>query len=156
MTKLAIQISHKFEVGPIKAIINDKLKALKSKEITDRINSGTNGDFSLNVTFLDPEEGWPLVGFEMFSNPSRKADIFEWKLHEKAGMMSVNVQAQLESKALRAGVAPMIQKLGEKADLRLVALHFKGGTWEGFEAPINGQGEEDFKNWFRIEKWELK
>jgi hypothetical protein len=97
-----------------------------------------------------------MIGLNMYSKPSLKENIFEWKIDEKLGFITVKVDALLESKALRSGDAPMIQNIGSKADLRLSGFNFKDGRYSGFEAPVKGQGEEDFKNWLKNEKWILK
>jgi hypothetical protein len=157
MPKLVIEIDHEFQAGPMLAK-NDGLgfKTLSAKELKAMIAGADPGEFGLNVCLLDPDEGWPFVGFEMYSKGLKKGGVFEFTIDENEGRAKVRVQGEIASSALRAGVAPMIQKLGKKAEFRLTAFNFRGNQYSGFEAPIQGQKEDDFKNWFKIKNWKLK
>ena len=157
MPKLVIQIDHKFIAGPMLAL-NEKsqTKPLSAKKLKAMISGAEPGDFSLSISFLDLEMGSPCVVFEMTKIGLKKGGTFEFSIDEKKGVVTVCVKGEIASSPLRAGVAPFIQKMGKKADLRLVAFNYKGGEWSGFTAPIHAQAEEDYKNWYQIKTWSLK
>ena len=113
-------------------------------------------DEKFTLSFLDLESGSPCVGFEMTKIGFKKGGTFEFSIDEKKGVVTVCVKGEIASSPLRAGVAPFIQKMGKKADLRLQAFNYKGGEWSGFTAPIHAQAEEDYKNWYQIKTWSLK
>ena len=113
-------------------------------------------DEKFTISFLDLESGSPCVGFEMTKIGLQKGGTFEFSIDEKKGVVTVCVKGEIASSPLRAGVAPFIQKMGKKADLRLQAFNYKGGEWSGFTAPIHAQAEEDYKNWYQIKTWSLK
>lgn len=158
MPKLVVQIDHEFQAGPMLA--RDKrvseTKPLSSKKLKELIAGAVPDDFSLAICLLDPEEGWPMVGFELSPKRLSKGGVFDFTIDEKERVATIKVHGEIATDALRAGVAPDIQKQGKKADFRLQAFNFKGGEWKGFSAPIVGQGEEDFKNWYQIKNWKLK
>lgn len=113
-------------------------------------------DEKFTLSFLDLESGSPCVGFEMTKIGLKKGGTFEFSIDEKKGVVTVCVKGEIASSPLRAGVAPFIQKMGKKADLRLQAFNYKGGEWSGFTAPIHAQAEEDYKNCYQIKTWSLK
>ena len=156
MPKLVIEIEHEFNAGPFIAIQGGKSAPLKAKQLKKMLEHAQPSDFSLSVSLLDPEEGWPSVGFEFTPAGLKTGSIFEYSIDEKSMRAHVNVKGTLLSSPLRSGVAPHIQKQGSKADFRLQAFNFKDGEWSGFTAPIIGQVEDEFKKWFRVAKWALK
>lgn len=158
MPKLIIEIDHEFSAGPMLAHDekSSQTKALSSKKLKDLLANATQGEFSLSVAFLDPEEGWADVGFEMKKSGLKKGGIFNFDIDEKSGSAKVIVRGIVESAAMRQGVDKYIRAYGKKADLRLMAFNYKGGEWSGFTAPVHGQKEDDFKNWFQITRWSIK
>ena len=158
MPKLAINVDLKFEAGPMSSLDSKshREKILSSAKLKKMITDADVNDFSLSVTFLDPEHGYPIVGFEMNKKLLKKGGIFDFLIDEKTSKATVTVKGTLLSTPMRSGVAPYIQKMGKSADLRLEAFNYKGGKWEGFTAKIAGQKEEDYKNWIEIKDWQIK
>ena len=157
MPKLVIEMDHAFQAGPMKAHgAKNRSGVLSVKELKALLRDANPTEFSVSVSFLDPDEGWPCVGFEMTTKGLKKGSVFEFTVNEKARLARITVKGELSSSPLRAGVAPFIQKMGRKADLRLQAFNYKGGEWNGFTAPIVGQGVKDFQNWFKIVTWKLR
>ena len=158
MPKLVIEIDHEFQAGPPTALDGKSglSKPLTAKKLKDLLAAADPADFSLCVAFIDPAEGYPSFDFEMTKGGLKKGGTFEFSIDEKAGVVKVQVKGEIASTALRAGVAPMIQKVGKKAEFRLSAFNFKGGEWSGFKAAIHGQDEDDWKTWYPIKDWKLK
>lgn len=156
MPKLAIEIEHEFDAGPFIAIQGGKSTPLKVKQLKKMLEQAQPSDFSLSISLLDPEDGRPLIGFEFTPAGLKKGGVFEYVIDEKSMRVHVNVKGTLLSSPLRSGVAPEIQKRSTRADFRLQAFNFKDGEWSGFTAPLIGQVEDEFKKWFRIDKWALK
>jgi hypothetical protein len=158
MPKLVIEIDHEFQAGPAVALDGKSglSKALNAKKLKELLADADPADFSLCVAVIDPKEGYPVVDFEMTKGGLKKGGTFEFAIDEKTGICKVHAKGEIASAALRAGVAPSIQKMGKKADLRLQAFNYKGGEWSGFKAPIQGQDEEDWKTWYQIKAWTLK
>ena len=160
MAKLLIYIEHEFEAGPMLAAKKSgggtQTLPLSAKELKVLLDESDLNDFSLSISILDPEEGWPCFGFEMTRKGLKKGGIFEWVIDWDAGRAKVKVKGEIASSPLRAGMVTFIKTMGENADFRLQAFNFKGGEFGGFTAPIHGQGEDDFKNWFQIKTWSVK
>jgi len=157
MPRLVVQIDHAFEAGPLQARdANGRVKPLSPNKIAEMARDADPGEFSLSVVFLDPKDRWPVIGFELPRSGLKRSGTFEFTISAKTRRVAVKVKGELVSAPLRAGVAPHIQKMGRAADCRLQAFEYKGGMWSGFTAPIIGQGENDFENWFRITSWSLK
>lgn len=156
MPKLIIDFDVSLNAGPLSAHDGSGLKVLTSTKLKKMISDANADDFSLSVAFLDPDEGWPLFGFEMNKKYLKKGGIFEYQIDEKKCMATVIAKGELSSSVLRAGVPEQLQKLGKKADLRLMCFNYKGGMWDGFTGQIVGQKEDDFKNWMQLKNWNLK
>ena len=71
-------------------------------------------------------------------------------------MATVIAKGELSTSVLRAGVPQQLQKLGKKADVRLMCFKYKGGMWDGLTGQIVGQKKDDFKNWMQLKNWNLK
>ena len=157
MPKLIVNVDLKLTAGPMKSTnAEHSTEILSASELKKMILGCDQDDFSLSVAFLDLEEGWPTVGFEVNKKFLKKGGTFEFSIDEDSCLASITAKGELSSAAVRAGVVPVIQQMGEKADLRLTAFNFKGGKWSGFTASITGQKEDDFKNWIQIKDWKLK
>jgi len=158
MPRLVIEMDHEFQAGPMEAhdAKSSQCKVLSVNKLNELLRDADPTEFSVSVSFLDPDEGWPCVGFELTRKGLKKGGVFEFTVDEKARLARIAVKGELSSSPLRAGVAPFIQKMGRKADLRLQAFNYKGGEWSGFTAPIIGQKKDDFRNWFRITSWKLR
>ena len=157
MAKLNIEIAHEFEAGPIRALLQGLTTTLTPSKISEIITQAASSDFSLDVVFRnlsEPEYGWAQV--DMYVKPSRKKSIFEWHLDADRAIAKVRVDAQFESKKLRAGVPERIKGLGELFEIRLQGFNYKGGRWSGFEAPVIGQAEGELAKWYKIDRWSVK
>lgn len=157
MPKLIIDIDHEFNAGPFLAHDekSSEVKPLNEKQLKKLLADASDGDFSLCVCFVNPDEGYADFDVDLTKKGLKKGGVFEFTVDEKKGVAKVKVNGEL-SVALRSGVAPMIQGYGKKADLRLQAFNYKGGYWNGFMAPLEGQKEDDFKNWYQIKNWKVK
>lgn len=158
MPKLVIEIDHEFQAGPPTALDGKtgRSKTLSAKKLKELLAEADPADFSLCVAFIDSAEGYPVVDFEMTKGGLKKGGTFEFTINEKSGVVKVQAKGEIASPPLRAGVAPSIQKMGKKADLRLQAFNYKGGEWSGFKAAIQGQDEDDWKTWYPIKTWNVK
>ena len=158
MPKLVIDIDVQFEAGPLMAFDKKSrdTKVLSPRQVKELLAGMGTADFSLNIVLLDPEEGWPSVGFDLEQGNLKKGGQFEVSVDQGKGTAKVHVKGEISSPPLRSGVAPLIQEMGKDADFRLAALNYKGGEKAGFTAPVVGQGEDDFQDWLKISKWELK
>lgn len=156
MTKLIIEVNHEFSAGPFKSIVNNEEIPLKKAQMLSMLEGAKPTDFAISIALLDPEEGWPSVGFEFSPAGLKKGGIIEYLINDDLMQAKIKLHGTLSSSPLRSGVGQKIEAEGANAIFVISAFLFKGGKWKGFEGPIIGQKKDDFKNWFRIENWSLK
>lgn len=158
MPKLIAKIHHEFEAGPIlhhdgKLFEDVPLKPAKLKKL---LENSEESDFSLCVTFLDPETGTPSINFDLLRKNLKRGDSFSWTISEAEGRIKVVVHGEISSGPLRSGVAPILASTYAGAKLHLDSFNFKGGAWSGFRAPVMGQTDENYKDWYIIPEWKVK
>ena len=129
---------------------------LTEAQIREMMNEVDEGDFTLMVTFLNPETGTPSINFDLSKKGLKRGGIFSWHINSEEGSVDVTVKGQISSTTLRKGVAPVLESEYKNQKLRLEAFNYKGGEWAGFRAPIIGQSEKSYDTWHVIENWEVK
>jgi hypothetical protein len=156
MSKLIIEVNHEFSAGPFMSMVKNEELPLKKAQMLSMLEGAKPSDFAISIALLDPEEGWPSVGFEFSTAGLKKGGIFEYFINDDLMQATLKLQGTLSSSPLRSGVEQKIQSEGVNAIFVLSDFLFKGGKWKGFEAPIISHKKDDFKNWFRIKKWCIK
>lgn len=149
MATLEITLDLNFETGALVARNDDTCKneSLVGAAARTLFEAADPKALSLYVAALDPEEGWPSVGFE-FDKKSLKKGTFEVELKADGSGLIGTAKGTFLLK-LRAGVAPMLQGYGDKLDLRLQGISYKGGSFNGFISNLAGQ-VDDAKKWHQI------
>ena len=157
MPKLLIDFDVEFEAGPI-VVMDRKLHhdvRLPADRLRTAVDAADPEDLSVAAVLV--EGGTRCTYIFGFRPAGPNGDgVLTWKFDFRKRTVKVVAKGQLVSKPLNAGVGPHIQRLGKRASFRVWGFHHKDGAWNGFEAPVIGQEENDFKNWIRLPKWTLK
>ena len=79
---------------------------------------------------------------------AKKGSTLEVKMRGDGLGLEATINGKFET-TLRSGVAPLLQALGTKLDLRLRGICHKGGEYSGFLAPVVGgdYDQESGANW---------
>jgi hypothetical protein len=155
MPKLIAKIHYEFEASPILHYDSKLFQVitLKPAQLKKLIKNSEESDFSLCVTFLNPENGTPSINFDLLRKNLKKGSDFSWTISEAEGRIKVLVHGEISSGPLRPGVAPILSSTYAGAKLYLDSFNFKGGVWNGFRAPVMGQTDDNYKHWHPIAEW---
>ena len=157
MTKLHIDFDVEFEASPIVARDSKLMCDVRLPAVRLRTAVEAADPEDLSVAAVLVERGTYISYIFGFRPVGPKWDgELSWTFDFRKRTVKVMAKGQLVSKTLNAGVGSHIQRLGKKASFRLWGFHHKDGAWNGLEAPVIGQEENDPKNWIRLPKWKLK
>jgi hypothetical protein len=157
MPKLHVDFDVEFDASPIVAR-DSKLMydvRLPAARLRTAVEAADPEDLSVAAVLV--ERGTHISYIFGFRPVGPKGDgVLTWTFDFRKRTVKVVAKGQFVSKSLKAGVGSHIQRLGTTASFRLWGFHHKDGAWNGFEAPVIGQKENDLKNWIRLPKWKLK
>lgn len=157
MPKLIIKIDHEFVAGPFLHNNDDSQTVpLKPAQTKKMLANAKELEFSIAVTFLDPETNSPSINFDLTKKGLKKGGVFTWSIDEANSLVKVCISGEISSGNLRAGVAPRLEEAYSTSKLRLDAFNFKSGEWSGFRAPLLNQDEENCKDWYIVPEWKVK
>ena len=132
MPKLSVTLSVSFTTGSLfshngKTFKTDEIKAKKLLKVFSEADPEKFG-FEL----VTSNEG-SQISFGFDRSNGKKGSMLALNPKADSTGLEVRIEGQFDLK-LRAGVAPLLQKYGDKLDLRLRAATYNGGEWNGFSS----------------------
>jgi hypothetical protein len=157
LAKLNISVDAKFVTTPLRVTEEFKdffLDAKRGREFFEKIDLE---ELQFDVVSTNPEIE---ASFPFSAKMGKKNSRFSVSMPEGADYLEVDLFGDF-SVSVRAGVAPRLQACGDKLDLRIVAVIWKGGYYRGFSAYVKGadfeQKSENWKDGFpKISSWGIK
>lgn len=141
MPNLIVELNHTFETGQLYS--HDKktsrIIAHNGKKLAGIFSKFTKDLLGIELVLLN--EG-RQISFVFDISSGKKGCTLNATLLEDLSGIKVTVTGKFVIK-LRAGVAPTIRHYGEKMDLRIKALTYNGGYWNGYNADAKGLNYEE-------------
>jgi hypothetical protein len=157
MAKLIVEIDCEFK-APQLIWRNKKgvFVPMKSAELKKKLQDSATEDFGFVVTFMDDEYQSPSINFDIPNKSQHKNSVFNYDIDLDAATAKVTLRGSFASGKLRAGVKERINESYADKPLYLDGFIFKGGEWNGFKGPPDGQNEENCLSWHQVKSWTIK
>ena len=157
MSKIYMDLDVEFEASPFVGYDGKRMQPVKmsAARLRTAVEEADPQDFTVATVLVErgTQAGFSL-GFRPVGPSGNGA--LTWTFDFRKRTVKVVAKGQFVSKTLRSGVGPYVQRLGKQASFRLWGFHHRDGKWNGFEAPVIGKEEDDYKNWIRLPSWRLK
>jgi hypothetical protein len=154
MAKLSVKLSLSFATGPLIAMNHEEsqMMVVIGKALEDMVKCADLSKLGFDVTLKDE------VYYSFPLSSGKKGAIIEIKINDDLSGLAAKIDGVFEVK-LRSGAERGLQV--KKPDLRLKAVTWNGGNWNGFEArPVGIDSEAEFDDYFKllpkIAEFELK
>lgn len=136
MPNLIVVLNHTFETGFLyhHDKKTSKIMTIKGKKLATTFSTFTKELLGIELILLN--EGREVTFSFDISSGKKDCKIDASVLEDNSGL-KVTATGKYVIK-LRPGVAPTIKHYGEKMDLRIKSLTYKGGYWNGYSADAKG------------------
>lgn len=157
MAKLILDIDCEFSASQL-IWRNNKgdFVPMKSAELKKMLKDSSSEDFGFVVTFMSEEYDSPSINFDIPNKSQPKDSVFKYDIDLDAATAKVTLRGSFTSGKLRAGVMQRINESYAGKPLYLDGFIFKGGEWNGFKGPLDGQNEENCLSWRHVERWTVE
>lgn len=113
----------------------------KGKEFFDRVPPA---ELTFEVVSTNEDAG---ASFPFFLKSGKKGAIFDVQMVDDGRSLAVRILGEF-SVTLRSGCTEMLQGIGNKLDLRIRGVMWKGGAYNGFMAGVyGGDFKQESANW---------
>jgi len=144
MSKLTVTLDLNFNTSAL--LINEDFNNVNLNEIrqTDLLSKISIDDIQFEIVSTNPSAG---LSFPVSRKHGKKGFVFDISNRKDGPGLDVTIKGNY-AVSLRTGADQMLLDLGDKLDLRVLAVIWKGGYYNGFSAYVEGgDHEQKSGNW---------